>query len=266
MALHLARSGWHVGIADIAKESGRETQALAEHEGGSAEFVPLDVREESQWAAVRGDLKNRWPRLDLLANNAGVCATGEVGDTPIEDWDWVLSINLRGVVLGCHTMVDWLKANPERSYLLNVASFAGVLSPPCMAAYAVSKAAVIALSETLYVELKRHNVGVTAVCPWFVRTNLLEAGRFAEDSHRAFAERRMQSARTTPERFAEKTLRATFRNRLFVTMGWKSSAAAWLKANFRQTCLDVSHWLYARKTAGVAGKIERPDMARTDAS
>jgi NAD(P)-dependent dehydrogenase (short-subunit alcohol dehydrogenase family) len=246
LAVHLAGGGWHVGIADVDSAGGLESQRLVEQAGGTAECIALDVRDESQWRIVRENLQQRWPQLDLLINNAGVCVSGEIGVTPIEDWDWVLAINVRGVILGCHTMVDWLKANPDRSYVLNVASLAGILSPPCMSAYSVSKAAVISLSESLYVEMKPHNVGVTVVCPWFVQTQLLERGRFAAPSHRSFAERRMLAARTSPERFAEHALRATFRNRLLATMGWRSSLLAWSRANFRQTSLDLGYRLFGR--------------------
>jgi len=244
LAVELAKDRWCVGVADLDIDGARETRRLVEQAGGAADAIPLDVRDERQWDRLHIDLRNRWPQLDLLVNNAGVCGSGEVGQAPIEDWDWILSINLRGVFLGCHTMVGWLKENPRRSHILNVSSAAGVLSPPCMAAYNVSKAAVVSLSETLYVELKQQNVGVTVVCPWFIQTNLLETGRFQKSNHRGFGERYMARAKTTPEAFAQKALRATFRNRLFQTVGRRPRLMGWFKQNFRQTFLDLMARMY----------------------
>ncbi|QDT54741.1 Diacetyl reductase [(S)-acetoin forming] [Caulifigura coniformis] len=239
LAVRLASQGWHIGIADLLSAPAAETRALVEQAGGSAEFLPLDVRDEDQWAALRTDLQSRWPALDLLVNNAGVSCSGEVGECSLDNWDWVLSINLRGVILGCHTMVDWLKSNPERSYVLNIGSAAALLCGPGMAAYNVAKAGVVALSQSMYVELRGHNVGVTCACPWFIQTDLLKSGRFAKDSHRGFAEQAMARARVTPERFAREVLDATFRGRLMVVPGRRPKLAAAMKRLFPQTFLNL---------------------------
>ncbi len=246
LALRLASSGWHLGIADLQLPEAAETVRLVEQLGGSGEVFSLDVRQEDQWQSLRDQLRGRWPQLDLLVNNAGVSCSGEVGQSPMHDWDWVLAINLRGVVLGCHTLVDWLKANPERSYILNIGSAAALLCGPGMAAYNVSKAGVLALSQSLYVELKGHNVGVTCACPWFIQTNLLKAGRFARDSQRGFAEQAMAKARVTPERFAKEALDATFRGQLIVVPGRRPRLAAAAKRLFPQTFLNLLHRYISR--------------------
>jgi short-subunit dehydrogenase len=188
---------------------------------------------------LKAELQSRWPQLDMLVNNAGVSCSGEVGQSSMDDWDWVLSINLRGVVLGCHTMVDWLKSNPNRAYVLNIGSAAGLLCGPGMAAYNVAKAGVVALSQSMYVELKGHNVGVTCACPWFIQTDLLKSGRFAKDSHRAFAEQAMAKARVTPEIFAQQALDATFAGRLVVVPGRRPKLATMFKQLFPQTFLNL---------------------------
>ncbi|MBX3442953.1 MAG: SDR family NAD(P)-dependent oxidoreductase [Planctomyces sp.] len=249
LALRLARDGWHVGLADRDLDAAGETKALLGDASGSGEPLPLDVNEVVAWQRIDAHIGARWPALDLLVNNAGVCASGEVGATPVADWDWVLGTNLRGVMLGCHTLVDRLKANPRRSHLLNVSSLAGLLAAPRMSAYCASKAAVVALSETLYIELRPHNVGVSVICPWFIQTNLLESGRFERPSHREFAASKMKSARTTPERFADLAVRGVFRNKFLITVGWKSSLAVQFKSTFRQTYLNLAARLAARDAA-----------------
>lgn len=239
LATRLGGSGWHVGIADLDERGAEETQSLVERTGGSAEVLPLDVRDEAGWELLKADLQSRWPQLDMLVNNAGVSCSGEVGQSSMDDWDWVLAINLRGVVLGCHTMVDWLKANPNRSYVLNIGSAAALLCGPGMAAYNVAKAGVVALSQSMYIELKGHNVGVTCACPWFIQTDLLKSGRFAKDSHRTFAEKAMAKARVTPEIFAKEALDAMFAGRLIVVPGRRPRLATMFKRLFPQTFLNL---------------------------
>ena len=239
--MELGRRGWHVGIADLNRDGAEGTRRLVEQAGGTGEFLSLDVRDEAQWSALRNDLGQRWPQLDMLVNNAGVSCSGEVGQSPIADWDWVLSINLRGAVLGCHMFVDWLKANPEGSYVLNIGSAAALLCGPGMAAYNVSKAGVLALSQSMYVELRGHNVGVTCACPWFIKTNLLDGGRFAKESHRQIAAKAMDRARVTPERFAREAIDGTLRGKLVVVPGRRPRLAAWVKRMFPQTFANLLH-------------------------
>jgi NAD(P)-dependent dehydrogenase (short-subunit alcohol dehydrogenase family) len=261
LAVRLGALGWHVGVADIDPVNARVTVNEVSQAGGSAEFLPLDVRDEQRWSQIHEDLRGRWPNLDMLVNNAGVSCGGEVGQSSLQDWDWVLAINLRGVIVGCHTMVDWLKANPQRSYVLNVASAAALLCAPGMAAYNVAKAGVVALSQSMYIELKRHNVGVTCACPWFIQTKLLEAGRFATDDQKRFAEAAMAKARVTPDFFAKAALDATFRGRMLVIPGRRPRLAATVKRLFPQLFLDGIHRYLSRLPAHSETHGESPEVA-----
>jgi NAD(P)-dependent dehydrogenase (short-subunit alcohol dehydrogenase family) len=257
LAVELGRRKWHVALTDRDLTGAEETRTQVQSAGGSAEVLSLDVREESQWVALREQLQLRWPRLDLLVNNAGVCSSGEVGEATVADWDWVMSINLRGVFLGCHTFVDWLKANPRGAFLLNMSSAAGVLSFPCMSAYNASKAAVISLSETMYVELKPHNVGVSVACPWFIQTNLLESGRFTKGSQRDAAQALMGRAKLTPEDFARKALDATFRRKLIIVTGRRPKLLVFLKGAARTLTMRLFDRIYNKRGGGSAkGAVE----------
>jgi short-subunit dehydrogenase len=117
-----------------------------------------------------------------------VASTGLVGELSIDDWRWTLDVDLYGVIYGCHVFVPRLRAR-GRGHVLNVASAAGIVAGPRMAAYNVAKAGVIALSETLAVELAGTGVGVTVMCPTFVQTNIAKSGRFENDRMRAQAAR-----------------------------------------------------------------------------
>ncbi|HEY4260960.1 MAG TPA: SDR family NAD(P)-dependent oxidoreductase, partial [Schlesneria sp.] len=188
-ALELTQlKGWHLVIADINRAGAEETLALVIEAGGAGQVEMLDVRDPDAWGALQAKLRSEHPRLDLLINNAGVVASGRVETLALADFDWAYQINTRGTIIGCQTMIPWLleqstKSNP--SYILNVSSICGLLSPPGLAAYNASKAAVISFSETLAYELNTHHVGVTVVCPWFFQTKLLEAGRFSQASAKA---------------------------------------------------------------------------------
>ncbi len=246
IAVRLARDGWHLALADINEAGCEETRRLVEQAGGSAQVERLDVSRDEEWERIHAKLRGEWPSIELVVNNAGVVVSGEVGRTPVADWDWLLSINLRGVVLGCHTFVPWLKENPQRSYVMNMASVAGLISAVRMGAYNVAKAGVVSLSETMYQELKRYNVGVTVVCPWFVQTNLLDCGRFSDPREKAGGAAFMAESRLTPEKVADKAVRGMYRGRLYVVAGFRAGQIWLFKRHFPQGFAVVSEWMQRR--------------------
>ncbi|MDB5337006.1 MAG: Unclassified short-chain dehydrogenase/reductase [Planctomycetaceae bacterium] len=222
-ALELTRlGGWHVVIADINQVSAEETLQLVTAAGGAGQMELLDVRHPEAWEQLRAKLKSEHPTLNLLINNAGVVASGRIDALPLADFDWAYSINTRGVIIGCQTMIPWLgenSGNSGASYILNVASICGFLAPPGLAAYNASKAAVIAITETLASELRGSNIGVTVVCPWFFKTQLLESGRFTQQSLKSAGDQLMSTSPLNAARVAKEALRATFRKRLHHVMG-----------------------------------------------
>lgn len=187
--------------------------------------IPMDVRDEAAWGALRGRLQAEWRELDLLVNAAGVGATGEVGTLSGEQWRRVIDTNLVGTAIGCETFLPWLRTNPARPHLVNVASIAAVLAPGSMAAYSASKAGVVALSEAIAAECPRRRPGVTIVCPGFFRSGLLDTWHFTSPTERREAERRMATTLWTSERVARRVLRAVQRNRRYVVVGLQ---ARWL--------------------------------------
>jgi NAD(P)-dependent dehydrogenase (short-subunit alcohol dehydrogenase family) len=246
LAVRLAKDGWHLLLTDLNTHGCEETHALVDQSGGSAQVEPLDVRDESQWLALHDKLQREWPRCDLIVNNAGVVASGAVQETPVADWDWLLSVNLRGVILGCHTFVPWLMENPQRSYVMNMASIAGLIAPGRMGAYNVAKAGVVSLSETLYTEVKRHNIGVTVVCPWFVKTNLLDTGRFADPKDKAGGALYMQQSRLTADTVADYAVRRMYRGKLYAVTGFPARQMWLMKRHFPQPFANFSEWIQRR--------------------
>lgn len=214
-AVELARRGGQVVCADIDKDSTKETVRLVESHGGRALAVHCDVSIERQvWdlSETEGWL-GRPP--DLVVNNAGIGAGGRVvGEMPLPDWRRVLAVHTWGVVHGCHVFVPWLRFAGDGE-LINVSSAAAFAAAPRMGAYNVSKAAVLAVSETVAAELSGSGVAVTVLCPDFVSTNIIGSGLIDSTVART-AERLMRLTGASPEHIARRTLDAHDRGRLYV--------------------------------------------------
>ena len=187
LAVELGRRGWHVAMADVNDAGAGETLELVRQAGGDGQTEHLDVTSPRPGQRSAKSCKAAWPRLDLLVNNAGVGCAGNVGELPLDDWRWIININLYGAIYGCHAMIDWMKQNPRGAHIVNIASMAAIMSAPGMAPYNVTKAGMLSLSETLCGELKPYNIGVTGVCPAFFPTNILKNGRFHKPDQRRVA-------------------------------------------------------------------------------
>lgn len=231
-ALELAARGGRVICADINLATAEETVDLIVAKGGHAHALRCDVSLLADVEAL-ADQAEAWLRgpVNLVINNAGVGAGGQlVGDMPMADWQWALGINLWGVIHGCHVFAPRLRAL-GRGGIINVCSTASFAAAPRMAAYNVSKAAALALSETLSAEMAGTGIAVTALCPTFVKTNIARDGRISEGSSR-LAAKIMDLVGFAPERVAKTTLDALDKNQLYVLpqfdarMIWRSKRLA----------------------------------------
>lgn len=176
VALELAGRGARVLVSDIDLESAQATVKLCEERGAQAYAMRADVRDPAQVEALAKKADELWGGTDVLVNNAGMAVVGKMGEIPVDDWKLQIEINLYGVIWGCHYFVPKMKERGN-GFILNVASSAGIIASPLMGPYNVTKAGVIALSETLYTELAKDNVQVTALCPTFFRTNIHKSTR-----------------------------------------------------------------------------------------
>jgi NAD(P)-dependent dehydrogenase (short-subunit alcohol dehydrogenase family) len=174
VALELASRGARVLVSDVDLASAEATAKLAKERGAEAVAMRVDVRDPAQIEALAKKAKELWGGTDVLVNNAGIAVVGEIGKIPVEEWKLQVEINLYGVIWGCHFFAPAMAAQ-KGGFILNVASSAGIAALPLMGPYNVTKAGVIALSETLYAELAKDDVQVTALCPTFFRTNIAKA-------------------------------------------------------------------------------------------
>jgi NAD(P)-dependent dehydrogenase (short-subunit alcohol dehydrogenase family) len=218
-AIELARRGGRVVCSDIDETAARATVEAIVSDDGEALATRCDVSQLEdvvQLAKVAQDWFGGPPTL--VINNAGVGAGGTpIGETDIDDWNWLLGINLWGPIHGCHVFAPILK---EAAYsgqlggIINVASAAAFSAAPGMAAYNVSKAGVLSLSETLAAELSGTGVGVTVLCPTFVKTNIVDSGRITDKSTQ-MADRLMRWTGFLPQRVARTCLDTLDRGGLY---------------------------------------------------
>lgn len=216
-ALELAARGGEVLCVDIDKDRADDTVRMIERIHGRtahALFCDVSQRSDVESLALHAELIFQ-DAPTLVINNAGVGIGGKlVGDIGFDDWQWALGINLWGVVHGCEVFTPQLRAS-GRGGIINVASAAGFAAAPAMAAYNVSKAGVLSLSETLAAELSGSGVTVTVLCPTFVKTNVVTDGRIAAGASR-LADGLMRWTGFSPERVVRMTLDAHDLGRLYV--------------------------------------------------
>ena len=179
-----AREGMNVVMAEVQQDA--LAKAAAEVAALGAQVLPfrLDVSKAAEVEALGAATFARFGAPHLVFNNAGVSAGGLVWETTVKDWEWVIGVNLMGVAHGVRVftpmMLDAAQKDPGyEGHIVNTASMAGLLNPPTMGVYNVSKHAVVSLSETLYQDLSlvTEQIGASVLCPYFVPTGIIQSQR-----------------------------------------------------------------------------------------
>lgn len=244
LALHLAKRQARILIGDIDMDGAKASVAAVQNLGGEAVAIKCDVTKVADLTRAANKIETLWGGADLVINNAGVAAGGLVGDVSLADWHWIVDINMWGVIHGCHVFVPRMKAAGGGA-ILNVASSAGIVTLPEMASYNVTKAAVIALSETLYAELAAQRIGVSVLCPTFFKTNLMASFRSPEARQRKLAEKAFSMATMTAEQVAAAGIKGLERGQLIVVPQ--------LDGKFIWAAKRLAHGLYYKQSARVFG-------------
>jgi NAD(P)-dependent dehydrogenase (short-subunit alcohol dehydrogenase family) len=202
-----ARAGWRVCIGDLDEARCAEALAAIRVHSPRSHALACDVTREEDLQAAADWLRREWGGIDVVVNNAGVAQMGGITETSLADWHWAMDINVLGVVRGCKVFVPLLRAKApggRGGQLVNIASMAGLVHMPQASVYNASKAAVVALSETLQLELAPEGIRVSVVCPAFFRTDLAKNMRAATPALEGMTRRLVERARIGADEIADR--------------------------------------------------------------
>jgi NAD(P)-dependent dehydrogenase (short-subunit alcohol dehydrogenase family) len=179
MAERFAAEGMKLVLADVEERALSRAVADLEAKGATVRAVPTDVAKAGGVEALAAETLDAFGAVHVLCNNAGVVAAGLAWELTVADWEWVLGVNLWGVIHGIRVFVPIMLGQDLDGHIVNTASMAGLVSSPMNAVYNVAKFGVVTLSETLQhdLTLRGARIGVSVLCPGWVNTRILEADR-----------------------------------------------------------------------------------------
>jgi NAD(P)-dependent dehydrogenase (short-subunit alcohol dehydrogenase family) len=258
-AFALGRAGADVVVCDVNEIGLEETAGALRARGRTVIARRVDVADRAAMAAFAAEVHAQLPAVDILVNNAGIALGGGFLDTTLDDWEWIVGINLRGVVHGCHFFIPPMVARAQGGHVVNVSSAAGYIASAQLAAYATTKFAVLGLSEALRDELAPHGIGVTTVCPGIINTPITASARLRGSA--ASAEMRAalvgfyQRRNYGPARVAANILKAIGRNRAVAPV----SPEAWVLYFLKRWVPGVTARLNRRSTERLLAAGSRAD-------
>ena len=240
LAIRLAAEGAQLALCDVNESDLEETARLAAKPGVKISTHVVDVSDRERMQAFAGEVLAEHGRAHLIINNAGVAIGGTVEELAIEDFEWLLGINLWGVIYGTKMFLPILRQQP-RGHIVNISSVFGIIAPPGQSAYATSKFAVRGFTESLRHELKGSNITVTSVHPGGIRTNIARNARSGAGVDASVVEKEIEFfdkvARTLPETAAEVIVRGVLNDKEKILIG----SDAWMIDKV-QRLMPVQYW------------------------
>ena len=181
MAQAFIAEGMNVAIADVDEAALGSAENALRGSNAQVRAYQLDVTDRARYATVADQVESDLGPVHLVCNNAGVYRGGSMDSVTYEDWDWVMGVNVGGVINGVQTWIRRLKAHDQGGHIVNTASMAGMVTSPGLGVYNTSKFAVVGLSEALREDLAESGIGVSVLCPGMVNTRILESERTRPD-------------------------------------------------------------------------------------
>ena len=221
MCQRFGAAGMRVAMADLPESPLRDRAGELSGAGVEVLAIPTDVSKWENVCDLEAEVTQKWGGTHVLCSNAGVVAKGNAWDLPLEDWEWVIRINLWGAIHCMKAFVPGMIARDETAHIVNTASTAGLLGYATNSPYTVSKFGVVGLSESLYQDLREKNapIGVSVLCPGVVPTQLRAN---SERSHRGkplqFPPRAQghQQLGRSPAEVAERVIAAIHDNQFWI--------------------------------------------------
>jgi len=256
----LAARGARVIVVDRDRDTAAETARAIEGSGGRAEPAVADVRNADEVARVVGGAWQTYGRLDYLFNNAGIGVGGEVLQNSVDDWRYIVDVNLMGVVHGIHAAYPRM-VEQGFGHIVSTASMAGLMPTPLTASYGATKAAVVALSRALRIEAAEYGVRVSVICPGVIRTPILAGGRHGRLKMEMPVEKTLENWERLrpmdPDKFVGKVLDQVAANReiIIVPSWWK--IVWWMNRLSIALTASFSTRAYRDMRARIAATIRR---------
>ena len=216
------REGMNVMVADLSDEHLEQARAALQLHGARVRFIKLDVADRGQMTRAADETERAFGKVHVLCNNAGVSSPIPMDEASYEDWDWILGVNLQGVINGIVTFLPRLKGHGEGGHIVNTSSIAGLVPAPAWGGiYTTAKFAVHGLSGSLRLSVGKHRIGVTVLCPGATksdvrRSELLRPERFRTASRASHAMPSLQEVGLQPEVLGERVVQAIRRNEFYV--------------------------------------------------
>ena len=233
-ALALADAGARVAVSDIDEESARETAEIIRGKGFEARAFMLDVSKPEQARQLASRMKRSMGSPSILVNNAGIAVGGYFLDCSPESWQRIISINLMGVVHCCQAFVPLMVDSGGPGHVVNISSLLGYTGARGASAYCTTKFGVLGFSESLRAEMSEHGIGVSAICPGMIRTNIINDGilgsqQYDVEEKRAAIDALYERRNYSPDRVAKAIIVAIRRNRAVVPVTPEAWLAYYLK-------------------------------------
>lgn len=233
LAAALAERGCHLALVDVSEAALAATADTLAASGVTLSTHVVDVTDREQMSALPGAVLAAHGQVHLLFNNAGITYQKSFATHTMEDWDRIVGINWWGVLYGCHYFLDALRAAGE-AHIVNLSSMSAFAGLPGQTSYCATKGAVKLLSESMWAELEKFNIGVTSVHPGAIKTDMIQATLKNSDDEVA-AQRNYDMAQrigVTPEKVAHDIIRAIERRKIRIRVGKDAFILDWLKRLF----------------------------------
>ena len=220
LAAGLADHGCHLALVDISEDAlAKVVNALASKNVTITSHV-VDITDKAQMAALPAQVVSEHGKVNILVNNAGITYQKSFETHSIEDWEKIIGINWWGLLYGCHYFLDALKASGE-GHIVNLSSMSAFVGLPGQTSYCATKASVKLLSESMWAEMDKMNIGVTSVHPGAIKTDMIQATLKNSDDLEA-AQRNYELAHkigVTAEHVAARIIKAIQKNQLRIRVG-----------------------------------------------
>lgn len=259
MAFRWAKAGADICVADINQARGDQVVADLNKLGVNAFYQHCDISSISDIELTRQAVLDNFNGIDLVVNNAGVATAGALKEESVDQWQWVMNINVIGAVRVLHAFQPMLKES--EGYILNVASQAGLTSMPMLGSYAASKAAMVSFSETLRLELIDDNIGVSVLCPAFFKTNLDESVRSGNPAMKAVVTKLLDKATITADNVADAAFNAVQKGQHIIQTHPEGRKASLLKRLFPDLYLKMMDKYTIKFRNNVTKKINKQERA-----